>query len=182
MQRMRECPFRAMAVHTYPEPLAGLAIWKCSSSMPKNVMWQHTPIFSCKGSYEFSSHLLSWSNALRLFCSKHEIMVHAECWKDVRSLRGWIPGQGHDSPILRCFVFFLNLFHQADSHSENTSSSLLHFLFWERKMDGKKIERLSILTLLKHPSFWWRSLILVPSLPMFCTNLNSLLLLLKATS
>lgn len=56
-------------------PPACLAKWKFSSSLPENVMWQPS-IFSCKGSYEFSSLSLCWSKALLLLCHEHEMV----CW------------------------------------------------------------------------------------------------------
>ena len=41
------------------------------------------PIFSCKGSYEFSSFFLCWIKALRWLCHKHEMVRVGEDWSQI---------------------------------------------------------------------------------------------------
>lgn len=63
-------PCRAVVSRANPVPQACLAKWKCSSSLPKNVMWQHTdvPLFLAAKA-AMSSVLSFFAEATLLDCS-----------------------------------------------------------------------------------------------------------------
>lgn len=82
-------PCRAVVSHANPVPPACLAKWKCSSSLPKNVMWQHTDIPLFLAAKAARSSVLSFLTEARLLdCSAMRMKGCVLMKAEVRLFRG----------------------------------------------------------------------------------------------